>query len=291
MMNEFSPRARTLPPLHALRCFAVAARNGSFTAAARELQVTQGAISQQIQGLERFLGTALFVRSPRGLTLTPAGEQLASVADDCFGRLQQVTNRLRRQSGDIALMLPTCVMRWAMPRLMDLQVRHPELRLQLNTTIRHSVDFDQDPYDAAIVYAAAPPDGAALLFREELTPVCAPALAGQDLARLTLLHATPDHRDWRQWLEAAALTEIDARAGQNFETLDMSMNAAAEGYGIAMGDVTIAAADLASGRLARPFARTIETGAAYYFVTAPRRQRDRPAGLIYAVLAHQSGVS
>jgi LysR family glycine cleavage system transcriptional activator len=284
MNNDPTRSSRALPPLHALRCFAVAARRGSFTAAARELLVTQGAISQQIQGLERFLGVSLFVRSPRGLTLTPGGQQLAAVADDCFGRLQQITNRLRSQGNDIALMLPTCVMRWAMPRIMDLQAHHPELRLQINTTIRHSVDFDQDPYDAAIVYAAQPPGGATLLFREALTPMCAPKLAGGVLHGSTLLHATPDHRDWRQWLEAAARTDVDARAGQNFETLDMSMNAAAEGYGIAMGDVTIAAADVAAGRLAQPFAQIIETGAAYYFVSAPNRRHDRPLALIHAAL-------
>lgn len=285
MISPPSRSSRALPPLHAVRCFAIAARTGSFTAAARELLVTQGAISQQIQGLERFLGTPLFVRSPRGLTLTPGGQHLAAVADECFGRLQQVTNRLRSQSNDIALMLPTCVMRWAMPRIMDLQAHHPELRLQINTTIRHSVDFDQDPYDAAIVYAAQPPADATLLFREALTPMCAPALARSELRSATLLHATPDHRDWRQWLDAAAIADVDARSGQNFETLDMSMNAAAEGYGIAMGDVTIAASDIASGRLAQPFAHIIETGAAYYFVSAPSRRPDRPVELIHAALS------
>jgi LysR family glycine cleavage system transcriptional activator len=289
-MNSLSPSPRGLP-LNGLRIFAVAARTGSFTAAARELLVTQGAVSQQMQALERFLGVALFKRSPRGLTLTPSGQQLAQVTEECFARLTQVAGRLRSRGNDIALMLPTCVMRWAMPRIMDLQARHPELRLQINTTIRHSVDFDHDPYDAAIVYAAQAPTGATLLFAERLTPMCAAPLAATGLARLTLLHATPDHRDWRMWLENAGIDEVDSRTGQNFETLDMSMNAAAEGYGIAMGDVTIAAADLAAGRLAAPFARQVETGAAYYFVSAPQRRDDRPVTLIREILRTESATS
>jgi LysR family transcriptional regulator, glycine cleavage system transcriptional activator len=286
--QPLSPRGL---PLNGLRIFSIAARTGSFTAAARELLVTQGAVSQQMQALERFLGVALFKRSPRGLTLTPSGQQLAQVTEECFGRLTQVAGRLRSRGNDIALMLPTCVMRWAMPRIMDLQARHPELRLQINTTIRHSVDFDQDPYDAAIVYAAQAPSGAAPLFPETLTPMCAPRLAGTALVRLTLLHATPDHRDWRLWLAADGRADVEARTGQNFETLDMSMNAAAEGYGIAMGDVTIAAADMAAGRLVAPFARQVATGAAYYFVSAPQRRDDRPVTLIREILRAESSPS
>ncbi|WP_244259674.1 LysR substrate-binding domain-containing protein, partial [Paraburkholderia phenazinium] len=162
----------------------------------------------------------------------------------------------------LALKVPTCVMRWILPKVMQFQTEHPDLHVQMTTTWRHDVDFATEPFDAAIVYgmAATPEVRVVPLFAERLTPVCAPELLaerpiapGADLARHTLLHPTRDHRDWRQWLAHAGIEGIDPARGPSFDTLDLATNAAMQGFGIAISDVTLIADDVAARRLARPF--------------------------------------
>lgn len=131
--------------------------------------------------------------------------------------------RLTRQRTDLALKVPTCVMRWMLPRIMRFQGEHPDLHVQITTAWQHVVDFSTEPFDAAVVYGTSPGAGvfALPLFDERLTPVCAPELrqtspldAVGDLARHTLLHPTRDHRDWRAWLDHAGERSVDPRAGR-----------------------------------------------------------------------------
>lgn len=265
---------RRLPPLAALRFFAVAARSGSFTRAAEELCVTQGAVSRQVLLLEEFYGQALFLRQARGLVLTDAGQLLAQTASAALEQIAQVTQVLRRrmEARELRFMMPTCAMLWAMPLLMRFQARHPGFRIAVSTTLSHALD--EERFDAGIVYerldTALPRHR--LLFAERLTPVCSPRLTQgatalrlpQDLARSVLLHARPDHQDWRQWLDVAQLDQIDPGAGIDFQTLDLSNSAAAEGYGVALGDRVIAQPAIDSGRLCAPFAIDVETGCGYF---------------------------
>ncbi|HEF4757619.1 TPA: LysR family transcriptional regulator, partial [Burkholderia multivorans] len=194
---------RRLPPLHALQIFSTVARHGSFTRAAEQLCVTQGAVSRQIQTLEAHYGFPLFKRHAKGLTLTAEGEQLLPVVNESFARIEDISSKLTRQRTDLALKVPTCVMRWMLPRIMRFQGEHPDLHVQITTAWQHVVDFSSEPFDAAIVYGTSPGAGvvALPLFGERLTPVCAPELrqtapldAVDDLARHTLLHPTRDHR-------------------------------------------------------------------------------------------------
>ena len=266
---------RRLPPLNALQVFETVARHRSFTRAADELCVTQGAVSRQILALEDYYRFPLFKRHPRGLTLTAEGEALLPVVKESFARIEEVSLRLTRRQTDLALKVPTCVMRWTLPRIMSFQNEHPDLQLQITTTWRHDVDFEVEPFDAAIVYGFGPGPGvrALTLFEERLTPVCAPQLMADkplaqvgDLAFHTLLHPTRDHRDWKLWLSQAGATGIDADVGPSFDTLDLATNAAVQGFGIALGDVTLAAEDLAARRLVTPFDLLVESGARYYLV-------------------------
>ncbi|KVO02219.1 LysR substrate-binding domain-containing protein [Burkholderia ubonensis] len=266
---------RRLPPLHALQIFSTVARHRSFTRAAEQLCITQGAVSRQIQTLEAHYGFPLFKRHAKGLTLTAEGEQLLPVVNESFARIEDISMKLTRQRTDLALKVPTCVMRWMLPRIMRFQGEHPDLHVQITTAWQHDVDFATEPFDAAIVYGASPgADVCALpLFDERLTPVCAPGLRQTaplaeigDLARHTLLHPTRDHRDWRAWLDHAGVRTVDADRGPSFDTLDLATNAAMEGFGVAIGDVTLVDDDVSARRLERPFDVVLETGARYFFV-------------------------
>jgi len=265
---------RQLPPLAALRCFVVAARSGSFTRAAEELCVTQGAVSRQVLQLEAFYGQPLFLRQARGLELTEAGRQLDDTARIAFEQIAATTRLLRRrlELRELRFMVPTCAMLWAMPLLMRFQARHPQFRMAVSTTLSHAMDEQQ--FDAGIVYERldSRQPHQRLLFAERLTPVCSQRLLQgpralrqpADLAHSVLLHAQAAHADWRLWLQAAQLDRIDAAAGIDFETLDLSNSAAAEGYGVAMGDCVIIRPALDSGRLCAPFALQVATGHGYF---------------------------
>ncbi|KVD81950.1 LysR family transcriptional regulator [Burkholderia sp. ABCPW 14] len=266
---------RRLPPLNALQIFATVARHRNFTRAADALCVTQGAISRQIQSLEAHYGFPLFMRHARGLTLTAEGEQLLPVVAESFARIEDISRKLTRQRTDLALKVPTCMMRWVLPRIMRFQREHPDLHVQMTTTWRHDVDFQSEPFDAAIVYGTSPgPDMKAVpLFDERLTPVCSPDLLkdkplarADDLARHTLLHPTRDHRDWRRWLKYAGVAGVDPDRGPSFDTLDLATSAATQGFGVALGDLTLSEEDLAARRLATPLDIVLKTGARYYFV-------------------------
>ncbi|HEV3423199.1 MAG TPA: LysR substrate-binding domain-containing protein [Paraburkholderia sp.] len=266
---------RRLPPLNALQIFETVARHRSFTRAADHLCLTQGAVSRQIQTLEEYYGFPLFTRHAKGLVLTMEGEQLLPTVIDSFSRIEEISLRLTRQRTDLALKVPTCLMRWILPKIMRFQAEYPDIQLQLTTTWQHDVDFQVEPFDAAIIYGSSP--GADVhsiaLFDEQLTPVCAPSLleakpidSVADLARHTLLHPTRDHRDWKMWLAYAHAPQIDADLGQSFETLDLATNAATQGFGVAISDCSLVSEDVASKRLAMPFNIVLTTGARYYFV-------------------------
>ena len=266
---------RRLPPLNALQIFETVARHRSFTRAAEHLCLTQGAVSRQILALEDYYQFPLFKRHAKGLTLTAEGELLLPAVKESFARIEEVSLRLTRQRTDLALKVPTCVMRWMLPKIMRFQAEHPNLQVQITTTWQHEVDFSVEPFDAAIIYGSSPGVGmhAVPLFDERLTPVCMPHLLDEkplngvaDLVRHTLLDPTRDHRDWKLWLDCVGATEVDASLGPSFETLDMATNAAMQGFGVAIGDATLVAEDVAAKRLVMPFDTLVETGARYYFV-------------------------
>jgi LysR family glycine cleavage system transcriptional activator len=266
---------RRLPPLNALQIFEVVARHRSFTRAAEQLCVTQGAVSRQILALEDFYRFPLFKRHAKGLTLTAEGELLLPAVKESFARIEEVSLRLTRQRTDLALKVPTCVMRWMLPKIMRFQGEHPDLQVQITTTVQHDVDFQVEPFDAAIIYGAAPGAGmhAVPLFDERLTPVCAPELLSDkplasvaDLTQHTLLHPTRDHRDWKLWLDHVGARGVDGNVGPSFETLDMATNAAMQGFGVAISDWTLVGEDVAARRLVMPFETLVATGMRYYFV-------------------------
>lgn len=268
--------AKRLPPLNALHSFVVTAQHDSFTQAAEALNITQGAVSRQIATLEEHLGFALFSRHARGLSLTQQGAALLPQVEQAFSLIHEAVDSASARQDVIRLKASTCIMRWLLPRLMTLSAAHPELTVELTTKVKHGIDFSREHFDAAIIYCQQPPSDMIShhLFTEYLTPMLAPSLlpevggfsSVEQLTGLTWLHATADDWDWQLWLDHCNAQDLQADTHQHFDTLDLAMNSAAQGFGVTIGDKVIAADDLQQQRLIAPFVETVTSGKSYYLV-------------------------
>lgn len=282
--------SRRLPPLNALRAFEAAGRHESFTRAAAELHVTQGAISRQVQQLESYLGVTLFERHHRALSLTPAGRELLPSLTGAFDSIELGVTRMlrsRRRRGLVVRVAPTFAMRWLMPRLNDFAADHPGIEVQMITTIDDAVETDFSRVDLAIVFGDGRWPGLHhdFLAEEYLLPVCRPDIAAtlkspEDLRHHVLLHTSPSHEDWRIWLEGAGVTGVDPATGPVFDTLFLAMEAAANGVGIAITDTAMLGKEVASGRLAVPFDRPVRSPYGYWLV-APAVQLERERVVLF----------
>ena len=275
-----------LPSLNALRAFEVAGRHLSFTRAARELNVTQAAVSHQIKALEAQLGVRLFRRAARGLLLTDTGQAYLADVREAFRRLMQATERLRVRdvAGVLTVsVLPSLASRWLIHRLGSFQERHPEIDVRVSADDR-SVQFDREDVDVAIRYGRGVYPGAEadLFLTEELFPVCSPRLMEgphplrrpADLAHHMLLHDDLP-TNWAMWLKVAGATNVDPTRGPAFTDSGMVLQAAIDGMGVALGRSALAGDDLAAGRLVRPFDITLPAENAYYLVY-PEHTANRP---------------
>jgi LysR family transcriptional regulator, glycine cleavage system transcriptional activator len=275
-------------PLTALRTFEAAARHGSFTRAAEELHVTQGAVSRQVQALEDRIGVTLFERNGRRLALSSEGRLLANAATDALERLGEAVANLTSPGGTITLsMLPSLAACWMAPRMRAFAAAHPDIDLRLSAS-RHLVDFQREGIDAAIRYG---PGGwvdvdAELLGEEQIFPVCSPAYAERlalqyprDLMRANLLHNdVPD--GWRDWFAAAGCTEAFTERGTYLDEDTALLRAAAGGEGIALGRSVLACDDIAQGRLVAPFEVRIAATFSYWFVTPTKARLNRNVEII-----------
>ena len=278
-----------LPSLNGLRAFEAAARHLSFTQAASELNVTQTAISHQIKRLEQELGVRLFVRQNRSLTLTPEASQYLPGVRAAFNDLKLATDRLLRKDQDHVLTVSTLASlaaKWLLPRLSAFQEAHPGIDVRI-TTSTGLVDFQRDNVDAAIRYGRGQWPGvrADWLMADEVFPVCSPALANgtkplkcpEDLRDHVLLHTSnANSDDWRLWLTAAGLpTDISTRPGITFDLVFMTVQAAIDGVGVAMGRTSYVQDDIAKGRLVVPFKIALPADAGFYLVS-PQARADSP---------------
>lgn len=265
-------------PLNALRYFTVAARHSSFTLAARELRITQAAVSHQVALLERFLELRVFRRVGHGVRLTPEGEEYLSAVREALAHLEEATRRVRAGHAGpvIACSIATTIaMRWLVPRLRGFAGLYPSIEVRLSLTERF-VDFSTENIDVAIRYGRGEWPGlvSSLLFREVLVPVCAPDLlrrsggrmSARDLRTQQLLHAGGALGDWKAWLAANHVTGVNARAGIVFDQPHLAFQAAADGLGLAMADRWLVQEDLAAGRLAVPLEGMLARTEGYYVV-------------------------
>jgi LysR family glycine cleavage system transcriptional activator len=278
-----------LPSLNGLRAFEAAARHLSFTVAASELNVTQTAISHQIRRLEEELGIRLFVRQNRALTLTPEARDYLPGIRAAFNDLRLATDRLLRKENDRVLTVSTLASlaaKWLLPRLSAFQEAHPGVDVRI-TTSTSLVDFQRDDVDAAIRYGRGQWPGvrANWLMADQLFPVCSPALltgprplrCPEDLANHVLLHTSAGASDdWRLWLTAAGMpATLSTQPGLTFDLTLMTVQAAIDGIGVAIGRTSYVEADIAKGRLVVPFKMTLPANAGFYLVS-PEARADSP---------------
>jgi LysR family glycine cleavage system transcriptional activator len=274
---------RRLPPLAALRAFDAAARNGSFTRAAKELGVTQSAISRQIARLELDLGVALFWRRNRAIGLTTEGLAYFNTVRRAFDQIHDATAQFTSIAHDRILRIkapPTFAIRWLVPRLVRFHARHPEIDVQI-TTSHHPPDFERENFDAAIVWSIGTRRGwqADRLIGEVLLPACSPKLlrgsrpirTPRDLAHHTLLHSVQRPDDWRLWLEPAGATGLGWQGGLRFENSALMYQAAIDQLGVAIAQPAFVEDDLATSRLVAPFDVTVATERAYHLVCPEER--------------------
>jgi LysR family glycine cleavage system transcriptional activator len=278
-----------LPSLNGLRAFEAAARHLSFTQAASELNVTQTAISHQIRRLEEELGIRLFIRKNRALALTTKARDYLPGVRAAFNDLRLATDQLLRKGEDNVLTVSTLAslaVKWLLPRLSTFQKAHPKIDVRI-TTSTNLVEFRGGDVDAAIRYGRGHWQGlrADWLMADELFPVCSPALltsrrplrTPEDLRDHVLLHTgASDSDDWRLWLTAAGLpTEISKQPGITFDLSLMTVQAAVDGIGVAMGRTSYVQDDIAKGRLVVPFNITLPADAGFYLVS-PEGSADPP---------------
>lgn len=278
-----------LPSLNGLRAFEAAARHMSFTLAASELNVTQTAISHQIRRLEEELGIRLFIRQNRALSLTPEAKEYLPGIRAAFNDLRLATDRLLRKDEGNALTVSTLASlaaKWLLPRISDFQDKHPGIDVRI-TTSTALVDFRRDGVDAAIRYGRGQWPGlrADWLMADRMFPVCSPELLKgrkplrrpEDLANHVLLHSSSGNDDdWRLWLTAAGLpTDLSKQPGVTFDLIFMTIQAAIDGLGVAMGRTSYVQDDIAKGRLVVPFEIELPVDAGFYLVS-PEAKADSP---------------
>jgi LysR family glycine cleavage system transcriptional activator len=282
---------RKIPSLQALACFEAAARHESYTRAAQELALTQGAVSRQITALEEFVGLALFRRTRHGVALTERGAEYAAQVAPRLQGLEQDTLEVmasHNSGGNVHLAaVPTFATRWLIPRLSQLKAQHPDITVHIETRTRPFM-FADTAFDAAL-YAGTPEQMShwagthcLRLMSEDMVPVCSPELLGSrtnltpaDLAQFPLLQQSTRPDGWRQWFAAAGVTAPLARSGPRYELFSMTAAAAAQGLGLALVPRLLIETELKRGELLLACDQVLPNERAYYLVT-PERFDERP---------------
>lgn len=276
-----------------LRCFEAAARHDSFTRAGEELNLSQGAVSQQIRQLEQWSGCILFQRLPRGLQLTSQGLQLKTEIEPALRRIEQAVAAIRTTAAPINVNCsPSFALRWLMPRLGSFMRSHPGIDVRLTaefhqldraTFVREGmhVAIRYDPFDHADLQAE-------VLMEDFLLPVASPGLAqarprleeAADFRDLTLLHdaqawpQAPEDVEWQAWLKTLQDgSAVNSRKGLRFNLADLAIAAALAGDGAAMAGMALVQDELQVGRLVALSRRVIRSPARYVLLTTGMADR------------------
>jgi len=289
-----------LPPLNALRIFEVTARAGSFTEAAKELHLTHGAVSRQVQLLEQSLGQPLFRKEGQRMVATGHAKAYAREISAAFDHISDASRRYGKNASTKVIRInapATLAMRWLIPRLAEFRALHPA------TEVRVSTAFSNDPvlrgsFDVAI--RRAPGDQTqfevAPLLTETSTVIASPQLLKKtralrkpaDLASAILLATESRPGDWESWLSAAGCADLRPMQILRFDHFFVTLQAVIDGMGLGIGPFPTLSSDVALGRLATPFPQWQVRGSAYFVLVPldsdkPRYLRDFLAWL------HQAG--
>jgi len=271
-------KRRFRPSLGALQAFEAAARHGSFTRAADELSLTQGAISRQVRGLEAALGIRLFELVRRRVVLTELGHGYLLDVRQMLDGLEDATLRVMAQGAGAEILelasLPTFCSRWLVPRLPQFYARNPGIQVNCSTRLS-PFDFETEPFDAAIHFGAAVWPGAVLdrLFDERMIAVCSPEFAARhgvrrpaDLANAPLLQQSTRADAWDRWFRLSGEPCEKVGRGGRYDQFSMLSQAAAAGLGAALLPEFLIEDELRSGRLIAVGTHSLEGDAGYYLV-------------------------
>ena len=296
------------PPLNALRAFEAAARHLSLTKAAVELNVTPGALSHQIRGLEDNLGIKLFDRGVRSIAPTAAGKALQPGLQAGFLHIRDALASLKT-SGDMRVLVistpPGFTSKWLAPRLYRFSIAYPEIDVRVSSSMNNA-NFTTDGVDAAI--RNLPVDAAhdqALevekLLDQTLLPVCSPAFVEKhgpftspDMLRgVPLIHdesfsSRAVMPNWADWFAAAGVRDADVSRGLRFNSADHALDATVEGAGVLLAHDALAFDDLRTGRLVAPFDLTLPSGRCYCFVCAKMRRESANVRVFLAWLKEET---
>ncbi|GGC61838.1 LysR substrate-binding domain-containing protein [Chelatococcus reniformis] len=257
---------RRLPPLNALRIFEVAARTGSYAAAGAELGLTHGAVSRQIAALESWLGQRLFVRSGRRMVATPAARAFAGEVSLSFDRVTAAADAYGRRGARRILRVSaptTFAIRWLIPRLERFHLERPEVEVAVTTTTTLHDEL-RGGFDVAIRQGSAereawPQHRAVRFLGEADTLIASPALFARspirmasDIAEHILLATETRPGDWDDWLGRAGLSPTTGRRRRMFDHFFVTLQAAKDGLGLAIGPMPVLCDDVANGHLVAP---------------------------------------
>lgn len=254
------------PHLNALRAFEAAARLGSFTAAAEELGVTPGAITQHIKALEEWTNAPLFIRNARGVAATAITEELLPGFSAAFDQLGEAVQNLRAQASPRKLSiatLPSIAQLWLPKKLETLRKADPQITVSV-TALEVMPNLSREPFDLAIFFN----DGPLLsteyeIQRDQIFPVCTPEIADTlkelpDLKNATLLHDTTWANDWNLWLGAVGGEPVGRLDGQKYSLFSVALEEARRGAGVLISHRALVENALQSGELVRPFPQMVE---------------------------------
>ncbi|SFW79274.1 MULTISPECIES: LysR family transcriptional regulator [Pseudomonas] len=273
---------RKIPSTAALVSFEAAARHESFTKAAQELSLTQGAICRQIASLEDFLSVELFRRSRRGVKLTEAGLSYSRRVATQLDAVERDTLSVMGHTGANVIELavvPTFGTQWLLPRLKDFQQQHPEVTVNLTNRTRPFLFADTE-FDAAIYFGDADWSGTEShkLMGENPMPVCSPALLDgrkgltpEAISELPLLQQTTRPYAWRQWFNAQNLNIARDLTGPRYELFSMLAQAAMHDMGIALIPPFLIQRELAEKRLVVANRNALSSIKAYYLMIPERK--------------------
>ncbi len=279
--------ARRLPSLNALRAFEAVARHRSFARAAEELHVTPAAVSQLVKQLELHLGINLFSRG-KMLELNETAGQVLPLITDGFDQLERAVDHLRKDhnSGTLTVSTPPVfAQRWLISRLDDFQARHPDIELRLIAS-RRMVDFMLEDVDVAVRFGAGNYSGlfSERLMQETIIPVASPALAADihnpaELVNCILLYDDayewdPAFPDWESWLVSLNVPVVQPLRIRHFSEVNLAIQAAMSGLGVAMAWRSLVLEELRSGKLVHLFNAVLPTNRAYYLVTLEHRRES-----------------
>ncbi|VDC19211.1 LysR substrate-binding domain-containing protein [Pseudogemmobacter humi] len=292
-----------LPSLTALSVFEVTARHSSLKAATAELNVTSGAISRQIKALEAELGVPLFLRTGRGVTLTPAGEELYATLAAGFSRFADVTRNLKQgcncRNVTIASTDTTASM-WLVPRMPDFWQRHPDIMID-HQLVENSVTFRPEVLDLRIRHGLGGwlNEVAEPLFDEWLYPVCSPDFAQRhagaqvgDLLDLPLIDIDWVAPDWVTWVEALLQGGVrdHARQSRRFGKFSLALQAATAGQGVVLGWHRMVAPMVERGELVRLTDLIFPAPGRYWLTRSQSRPLSPAAEALHGWILEQAAV-